>query len=170
MTSGYVQGRFNQCGFTVGPFHARHAGSRSPATCVRYHRVTEPGDSCSTSCVQRLPRRPLDRAPRRRLPGRPADDGVRDADREEVRAPVPGRVGRELHVPSLCVIPAMMSPRPGQLSSQKAKNAAAMGNQPARSGRGRPSNPRALDVLSEAASHLVPAWPRRTKGYAPGSP
>ena len=32
---------------------------------------------------------------------RPSDDGVRDADREEVRAPVPGRVGGELHVPAL---------------------------------------------------------------------
>jgi hypothetical protein len=32
---------------------------------------------------------------------RPSDDGVRDADREEVRAPVPSSVGGQQHVPPL---------------------------------------------------------------------
>jgi hypothetical protein len=44
---------------------------------------------------------PAHRSPRRRLPRRAADDGVRDPDREEVRPPVPRRVVRELHVPAL---------------------------------------------------------------------
>jgi hypothetical protein len=47
---------------------------------------------------------------------------------------------------------------------------AAMGQRAPRPGSGRPSNPRVLDALSEAASYLVRAWPRRRKGYAPGSP
>ncbi len=46
----------------------------------------------------------------------------------------------------------------------------AMGQRPARPGPGRPSNPRVLDALSEAAGYLVCAWPRRRKGYNPGSP
>jgi hypothetical protein len=39
--------------------------------------------------------------PRRWLPRRAADDGVCEADREEVRAPVTRRVGGELHVRTL---------------------------------------------------------------------
>jgi hypothetical protein len=47
------------------------------------------------------PRRLLHRPPRRRLPRRAADDGVGDADREEVGAPVARGVRRELNVPPL---------------------------------------------------------------------
>jgi hypothetical protein len=42
-----------------------------------------------------------------------ADDGVRGADREEVRAPVARRVGRELHVPALVRHAGDDEPNPG---------------------------------------------------------
>src|SRR5262245_311010 len=57
--------------------------------------------SASKSGLERLPRRPRHRSPRRRLPRRAADNRVRDADREEVRSPVAGRVGGELQIPTL---------------------------------------------------------------------
>jgi hypothetical protein len=53
-----------------------------------YTILTPPGDSS-------------DKGLRLALPRRAADDGVGDADREEVRAPVARRVGRELNVPAL---------------------------------------------------------------------
>jgi len=48
-----------------------------------------------------FPRRPLYRAPRRRLPCATAHYGVGDPDREEVRTPVAGGVGGELKVATL---------------------------------------------------------------------
>jgi len=56
------------------------------------------------STIQYLPRRPLHRPPRRRLPGAAADDGVRDPDREEVGAPVAAKVRGELQIVYLSVI------------------------------------------------------------------
>jgi hypothetical protein len=52
---------------------------------------------------QHLSRRPLHRAPRRRLPRRAADDGVRRASDIEGRAPVPVAVLRELEIIALAM-------------------------------------------------------------------
>jgi hypothetical protein len=70
---------------------------------IEYHsgRRSNQWDIYDIGNVHRLTRRPLHRPPRRRLPRRAADDGVSDADREEVRAPVTRRVARELYVPAL---------------------------------------------------------------------